>query len=116
MISQLPSVSSIPKFVGPGKSLKVNSHIRLLEALGANFPVKHAGGATLHDFKPQYEGNDAGFKRFHPEVYAASLLVKVVRREQYYTPVTTGITAGSSSSSSSSNSTSSSSSSSSSSS
>jgi hypothetical protein len=44
--------------------------------MGANFPVKHAGGANLHDFKPQYEGNDAGFKRFHPEVYAASQLIK----------------------------------------
>ena len=73
MISHSPSAQSIHKFKGPtSKSLKVDSNVRLLAGIhGCQlYVVKYAGGATLNDYKAQYEGNDAGFKRFHPDIYA----------------------------------------------
>ena len=72
MFSKPSSDLSIPKFAGPGKSLKVNSHVRFLEAIGDSLIVTYTGGTSLNDYKPQYEDNDAGFKRFHPDIFEAS--------------------------------------------
>ena len=65
-------MKSIPKFTGPNKSLKAISHVKALESLGATFLIKNFGGATAADFQLHWEGNDAGFMLFHPDIYAAS--------------------------------------------
>lgn len=72
MIAYPSSAPPTFKFVGPGKPLKVYPFVRFLENMGASFTVKNTGGANLNDYKSQYEGNDSGFRRFHPAIYAAS--------------------------------------------
>jgi len=63
-MSYSTSVISIPKFVGPNKSIKAISHVRSLEILGSTFPIKNTGGTNAADYQLHWEGNDAGFKLF----------------------------------------------------
>ena len=65
-MSYAASIKSIPKFVGPNKSLKAISHVKVLERLGSTFPIKNVGGANATDFQLHCEDNDAGFMLFQP--------------------------------------------------
>ena len=65
--------SSIPKLTGPNKSIKAIPHVRALVSLGSTFPIKNTGGGAIApDLQLHWENNDAGFKLFHPDIYAAS--------------------------------------------
>jgi hypothetical protein len=58
-----------------------------LEAIGDSLIVKYTSGTSLNDYKPQFEDNDAGFKRFHPEIFEASF-PQLVKMEDAPTPAT----------------------------